>query len=192
MKKILIIAMIMLVATMQLAGAVVAFEPTLPTTEKGITPAYYSSWYPSNECNELGCSGDSLKIETTLDNQTYEDPDSDFEVTISDVKVIVDNEGTEVWSFDWDSNYNVCAVVVKASTKANVYNYRCDATDDGDLYSVVKKYDEIGEPSTYYGISHVTFCCCEEPDTNIPEFPTIALPIAAIIGLAFIMQRRKE
>jgi hypothetical protein len=26
----------------------------------------------------------------------------------------------------------------------------------------------------------------------IPEFPTIALPVAAIIGLAFFMQRRKE
>jgi hypothetical protein len=28
--------------------------------------------------------------------------------------------------------------------------------------------------------------------TEIPEFPTVALPIAAIIGLAFILQRRKE
>lgn len=28
--------------------------------------------------------------------------------------------------------------------------------------------------------------------TEIPEFPTIALPVAAILGLAFIFQRRKE
>ncbi|AFV23324.1 hypothetical protein Mpsy_1116 [Methanolobus psychrophilus R15] len=27
---------------------------------------------------------------------------------------------------------------------------------------------------------------------EIPEFPTIALPVAAILGLAFFMQRRKE
>lgn len=27
---------------------------------------------------------------------------------------------------------------------------------------------------------------------NVPEFPTVALPIAAILGLAFFMQRRKE
>ena len=27
---------------------------------------------------------------------------------------------------------------------------------------------------------------------NVPEFPTIALPIAAILGLAFIFQRRRE
>lgn len=29
-------------------------------------------------------------------------------------------------------------------------------------------------------------------DQSIPEFPTIALPVAAILGLAFVMQRRKE
>ena len=28
--------------------------------------------------------------------------------------------------------------------------------------------------------------------SNVPEFPTIALPVAAILGLAFIFQRRKE
>lgn len=27
---------------------------------------------------------------------------------------------------------------------------------------------------------------------NVPEFPTVALPIAAILGLAFILQRRRE
>jgi hypothetical protein len=32
---------------------------------------------------------------------------------------------------------------------------------------------------------------CPE-DVAIPEFPTLALPIAAILGLAFFMQRRKE
>lgn len=29
-------------------------------------------------------------------------------------------------------------------------------------------------------------------DIQIPEFPTIALPVAAILGLAFIFQRRRE
>jgi hypothetical protein len=31
-----------------------------------------------------------------------------------------------------------------------------------------------------------------EVKSEIPEFPTIVLPIAAILGLAFFMQRRKE
>ncbi|WMW23824.1 PKD domain-containing protein [Methanolobus sediminis] len=29
-------------------------------------------------------------------------------------------------------------------------------------------------------------------DCGIPEFPTIALPVVAVLGLAFIMQRRKN
>lgn len=32
----------------------------------------------------------------------------------------------------------------------------------------------------------------DEPSEQIPEFPTVALPIAAILGLAFIFSRRKE
>jgi hypothetical protein len=36
----------------------------------------------------------------------------------------------------------------------------------------------------------------EEDDTGnnqeIPEFPTLALPVMAILGLAFMFQRRKE
>ncbi len=31
-----------------------------------------------------------------------------------------------------------------------------------------------------------------EPTQNIPEFPTIAIPLAAIIGVAFMFQRRKR
>lgn len=32
----------------------------------------------------------------------------------------------------------------------------------------------------------------EPTSTSVPEFPTVVLPIAAIIGLAFIFQRKKE
>ncbi|WP_406661890.1 PEF-CTERM sorting domain-containing protein [Methanolobus sp. ZRKC3] len=31
-----------------------------------------------------------------------------------------------------------------------------------------------------------------EEQNEIPEFPTIAIPVAAILGLAFFFQRRKE
>jgi hypothetical protein len=32
----------------------------------------------------------------------------------------------------------------------------------------------------------------KESTTSIPEFPTIALPVAAIIGIMFIVGRKKE
>ncbi|MHC1576048.1 MAG: PEF-CTERM sorting domain-containing protein, partial [Methanosarcinaceae archaeon] len=31
-----------------------------------------------------------------------------------------------------------------------------------------------------------------KPNQEIPEFPTVALPIAAILGLAFFFQRRRN
>jgi hypothetical protein len=32
----------------------------------------------------------------------------------------------------------------------------------------------------------------QTPGVNIPEFPTLALPIAAILGLVFVFGRKKE
>nr|WP_305891116.1 PEF-CTERM sorting domain-containing protein [Methanolobus chelungpuianus] len=34
--------------------------------------------------------------------------------------------------------------------------------------------------------------CLTAIQRKTPEFPTVALPVAAILGLAFLMQRRKE
>jgi len=30
------------------------------------------------------------------------------------------------------------------------------------------------------------------PTTNVPEFPTVAIPVAAVLGLIFVFGRRKE
>ncbi|WMW25627.1 PEF-CTERM sorting domain-containing protein [Methanolobus sediminis] len=61
--------------------------------------------------------------------------------------------------------------------------------------AVAGQYENIGSASTsYYSI----YLYEEDPshyygyDNKIPEFPAIALPIVAIIGLAFIMQRRRN
>lgn len=57
--------------------------------------------------------------------------------------------------------------------------------------------DNTGNWAMYFGLP-IT-CECGEGSTGgdddpepIPEFPTVALPIAAILGLAFFFQRRKE
>jgi hypothetical protein len=46
------------------------------------------------------------------------------------------------------------------------------------------------------GIIPVTGCFTatveECPEQEIPEFPTVAIPMLAIMGLAFVMQRRKD
>ena len=42
------------------------------------------------------------------------------------------------------------------------------------------------------GTGNIHTISCHVKSANIPEFPTIALPVAAILGLAFIFQRRRE
>jgi hypothetical protein len=79
-------------------------------------------------------------------------------------------------SLTWSSNIPICSVVTKPGDNLNTYEY------DGAMSGTINDPDENF-------ISHVSFCYT---DPGIPEFPTLALPIAAIIGLAFIFQRRKE
>ncbi|MDR6222740.1 PEF-CTERM sorting domain-containing protein [Methanococcoides alaskense] len=64
------------------------------------------------------------------------------------------------------------------------------------FYTVYHDFDDLEATLTFTGtmkhnakvvISH--YCSGEQ---EIPEFPTVALPIAAILGLSFIFMRRKE
>jgi len=32
---------------------------------------------------------------------------------------------------------------------------------------------------------------CDTPNTGVPEFPTVALPVIAVIGMIFLFQRKK-
>lgn len=83
-----------------------------------------------------------------------------------------------------------------------------DGVDGGNIYC----YESLGGltsdnflttpgptqgPYTFKDISHIDFCYIVYENGNgggqeIPEFPTVALPVAAIIGLAFLFQGRKE
>jgi hypothetical protein len=60
-----------------------------------------------------------------------------------------------------------------------------DTDDDSQSGATYRIYHETDYGGTYSDITHTNV-------EAIPEFPTIALPVAAIIGLAFFMQRRKE
>jgi hypothetical protein len=48
--------------------------------------------------------------------------------------------------------------------------------------------------AVHYNYNGATYIGSEKKNntTPIPEFPTVALPVAAILGLMFILQRRKE
>ncbi|WP_342305075.1 PEF-CTERM sorting domain-containing protein [Methanolobus sp. ZRKC5] len=61
---------------------------------------------------------------------------------------------------------------------------------DNDIHNIIIENPNVDHVHN----GHVTiykygYNCQQE---NIPEFPTVALPVAAILGLAFFFQRRKE
>ena len=56
-----------------------------------------------------------------------------------------------------------------------------------DVYAGAKnQYDPVEE----YG--RITFTVVRTDVTAVPEFPTVALPVAAILGLIFVFGRKKE
>jgi hypothetical protein len=66
---------------------------------------------------------------------------------------------------------------------------------DGVLPKNVKDYSVVLHVTRLPGCPESVWLGYQDNGGNIneiPEFPTVALPIAAILGLAFIFQRRKE
>jgi hypothetical protein len=59
-----------------------------------------------------------------------------------------------------------------------------DAPEGARYYVLIGAGDQSAELTEFQSVSRTI--------ESIPEFPTVALPIAAILGLAFFMQRRKE
>jgi hypothetical protein len=74
------------------------------------------------------------------------------------------------------------------------------ATDDTDVGVINVALDPAALNGAQYRVTikagdeevDIDFGSASRNIESIPEFPTIALPIAAILGLAFFMQRRKE
>lgn len=111
-------------------------------------PDYFVVGSAMTECNQIGYDYGFKK----------DDPTTGFDSGIGD-GMLVDysfdggNQGTEL---EWSSNLGIDAVILKASTKANVYAYEDEATEDAGLRTPFRTHKKRGKQ--YYGISHVTFC----------------------------------
>ena len=173
MKRILLI-MFMLVALMSLA------------TAASVEPELVDPWKSGNaefECEQAGGCGEFAYKIDEWGNASFWGT-SDMDGIYDDGNITISN--SDNITFDWNSKYPVCTVIVKGGPSANVYRYPGGVTSDTEL--VAPTNPNNGKP---YEISHVTFCF-NRNGGEIPEFPTVALPIAAVLGLAFLFQRRKE
>lgn len=194
MKKALIITIVMLVALMQLAVA----PPTVvvPTsTGQGIDPVLNCSIVTGNAASEIAQidpDGDYLCYDKIGDGDEWDASDSGWTVDgINYTRSVTTNGNTititaylddgELKSFDWDSTEELGVIMVKAGSGCYlIYTYDGAKGDTGLMAPDGK------------GVSHTTFGWACGDTQDIPEFPTIALPVVAILGLAFFMQRRKE
>lgn len=92
----------------------------------------------------------------------------------------MDEEEDELRVFDWESTSPLGIVMTKAGSDCYLKYVYTDTKEDTGLVAPEGKE-----------VSHAIFGWNDD-GYMIPEFPTLALPIAAILGLAFFMQRRKE
>ena len=65
-------------------------------------------------------------------------------------------------------------------------------TPDGESYKTTAYANGVVGQVPVIGQFTATIRECPQEPNPIPEFPTIALPMIAILGLAFMIQRRKE
>ncbi len=144
MKKKSILKALVVAAALLLLGAAGAMAAS-------VVPTLVDPW-PSgdaaSECGQTNCVADfSYKFDDWGDQDLPYD--GDYPVDGGNVINISNNDGK---TFDWTSEYPVCAVIVKAGTGAYVYYYDGAYGDTGLVAPAGKD------------ISHATFCY-NDPDT---------------------------
>lgn len=120
--------------------------------KSNVEPVAIDPWKSGDakfECGQTSCDNDfSFKIDLAAPNGIY----------TTDKGNIITISNSDGKTFDWSSDYPVCAVIVKAGTGALIYYYN-DAYGDTGLSAFEGK-----------DISHVTFCyndpeMCYEEET---------------------------
>jgi hypothetical protein len=191
---------LMLIAAIMLAGTASAVSTTY--TEQDTTPDIYvygnsnskttgfenlfattvsgSTWTDADGRLAVINEGDYMLINT-------ENPTSEFCIVFAsdsnDGYAHVYVDGNDVWS---DNTYS--EVGLGQSIDKQTIRTLHIADMDYDTHSIkIKNTNANDYDVTIYKYGYN----CPETE-EIPEFPTIAAPVAAIIGLAFIFTKRKE
>lgn len=131
-------------------------------------PNYNYDGYPAHSGeNVLDVSGGSIRI--------------DFTTPVSRVGTWYSTAYSGAFLEAYDSE----GALIKSTSGGPSYTYSSYIELSGSNIAYVIIHDSGG----WFTIDDLTY---ETPDTSIPEYPSIVLPIAAIMGLMFIFQRRRE
>lgn len=135
------------------------------TSANGIVPTLFES---DNDipCKDMGCAGTFLKIESkTGYSGTYPVGSGTITITTTDGQTIA-----------WTSqNVDIDCIYMKGGNGGEVYCYNPPVQGDSGLSTPVDTTNN--KPK---GISHINICYTS--GSSVPEFPTLALPVAMMIG----------
>gem|GEM_PF-1406564 len=178
MKRVLIIAMILIamigtVSAYQAqfydeAGNVVNLDnPVMLKPDSSITLSYYATGISELDQN------DDFYYKVIKKNVSLESP---VPASDDDIEIILNNANFNPGGADSYMDVGAITINVKptAPEKA-LYTIEVGAGNPDDLSSAITEFQTVSKSIEL-----------------IPEFPTVALPVAAILGLAFLFQRRKE
>jgi|GEM_PF-3986098 len=180
-KKTLVLTVILVILICTgLAGA----KPSLvngTSSGHGVSPILVAG---NPTCTDAGCSGTSMKIETTGSYWSTWWLDGTHYITIEASKVM--NQTSEN-SINWTSNTDINCILIKGASGANAYYCTGASKQDDTLMST--PLNPSGMPAA---ISHIVICY-DPAMTYVPEFPAwfIALAgIAGITGLLLVFHRK--
>ncbi|MDG6242783.1 MAG: PEF-CTERM sorting domain-containing protein [Methanolobus sp.] len=108
------------------------------------------------------------------------------------VTVLNSNPGVTISELNILSLYKEEITLNASGTCAMGHSFEGEMTliGDGENYYTTNAMGTVDGQVPVIGSFTATIGQCTPEE--IPEFPTIALPVIAILGLAFIMQRRKD
>ena len=139
-------------------------------TRSSVVPAVTDPWFPggdaAGECQRAGdCMGFALKVDnwsSAGEDGTYSDANAQPGTSAANEIVVYNSDG---YSFSWSSTYEVCKIIVKGGTGANIYYYPEGSCADENL--VAPPNTNSPDPNDTKAISHATFCwsntLCEAP-----------------------------
>ena len=134
----------------------------LNSDSPSVTPKLYDEWSSgsaSQECNQANAfCGFSWKINSNPRNRKYLTNTDEYENIPSGLPSTVTITNGNGKSFDWTSDFKVCAVIVYGGPTTNVYEYPQGACGDNHLTAPVNPVS-----GKNYIINNVTFCFTSTP-----------------------------
>lgn len=141
------------------------------------------------------------QVDSAVGNVWFKDVGLPTEVSVADSGAVTDGSGTPL-SYTVSEKTMAGYLVVKvalpggANEGASTVKVKFSGTLPSDPFFIAHACWQNAIPGQYDSngaqLTSAMFSSGGNPPTQVPEFPTMALPVAAILGLMFIFGLRKQ